>query len=107
MDSDVTTLPSISLSIVLSRQKREQNNPRVAVAACLPRKRNGLEDTVRFSLVHYSFYDDARAFTNLDALLNRLGNLNLVAIGCTETIEVCNLFFTHSRYDLFFLTSKS
>jgi len=79
-------ISSTPISVILSRQN--QRNPHIAVAACIPRKRDGLEDPVRATLMHFAFFDDSRNFTNLNALLTRLGNVQMAYVACTDIIDV-------------------
>ena len=87
-EENSSTTVSTSISIILSREKK--NNPRIAVAACIPKKRDGLDDPVRFSLMHFSFLDDSRNYTNLNALLTRLGNIDIAHVACTDITQVRN-----------------
>jgi hypothetical protein len=75
------------VSIVVSRVPSKGRTVRLAVAARVPRKRAHAKDKVCFSLVHYSFLDDARRFTNLDALLTRLAPVSVIHISSTEHVS--------------------
>ena len=85
-DFENSSASSISISVVLSRQKK--NSPRIGMAACIPKKRNGLEDSIRFTIIHFSFFDDSRNFSNLNSLLNRLGNVGAAYVASTDNVKV-------------------
>ena len=73
----------------------------LAVAVRLPRKRvDGHGDRVCFTLEHYVFLDDRRRFTNLDALLTRLGNVDCVHVACTESADVSSILCASIRCDV-------
>jgi hypothetical protein len=90
--------PAATVAVLLSRStdsstaksKSSTTAPvKLAVAVRLPRKRvDGHKDKVCFTLQHYVFLDDQRRFTNLDALLTRLGSVDCVHVACTESAEV-------------------
>ncbi len=77
----------IHLSLVLSRNKTNKS-VNLGVAAKVPRKRLDCEDKVQYTIKYFSFLDDARMFSNLDALLTQLSPLAVVHLGCTESAEV-------------------
>jgi len=81
---------STDSSTAKSKSKSSTTAPvKLAVAVRLPRKRvDGHKDKVCFTLQHYVFLDDQRRFTNLDALLTRLGSVDCVHVACTESAEV-------------------
>ena len=102
--STSTAQPAATVAVLLSRStdsstaasgkaKSSTTAPvKLAVAVRLPRKRvDGHGDRVCFTLEHYVFLDDRRRFTNLDALLTRLGNVDCVHVACTESADVSSL----------------
>lgn len=83
----------VYLSVILSRKTQTHANQanasiRLAVAACIPRKRTEADDPVKYTLQYFSFLDDPRRFTNLDALLTRLSPISVVHVAATESAEV-------------------
>ena len=97
---DTDAQPAATVAVVLSRSTESATSSgkssatapvKVAVAVRTPRKRTGPGDQIRYSLQHYAFLDDRRRFTNLDALLTRLGRVECVHVSCTENAEVRNL----------------
>mmetsp|Transcript_37904 Transcript_37904/g.83100 ORF Transcript_37904/g.83100 Transcript_37904/m.83100 type:complete len:957 (+) Transcript_37904:144-3014(+) len=91
-----TTQPASLVAVILSRSTESTTSSgkssttapvKLAVAVRTPRKRTGLSDPIRYSLQHYVFLDDRRRFTNLDALLTRLGLVECVHVSCTENAE--------------------
>ena len=64
---------------------------RLAVTARVPRKRMDASDKVKYTLQYFSFLDDRRRFTNLDALLTRLAPVGVVHLSCSESAEVRTL----------------
>jgi DNA mismatch repair protein MSH2 len=78
--------PNTSNSSIKSAQHSPQ--VRIAVAAQIPRARTGTEDTLKWTLQHWNFWDDRRQYTHLDALLTRLAPLSVVHLGCTERTQV-------------------
>lgn len=92
--------PAATVAVLLSRStdsstasgksKSSTTAPvKLAVAVRLPRKRvDGHTDKVCYTLQHYVFLDDRRRFTNLDALLTRVGKVDCVHVACTESADV-------------------
>ena len=73
-------------------RKNPNGSARVAVAARVPRKRLDHDDPVRYTVRHFTFLDDGRRFTNLDALLTRLAPVGTVYVSCSESAEVSFTF---------------
>jgi hypothetical protein len=61
---------------------------RISAAVRKPRARNDQTDSIKFTIEYFTFLDDRRMFTNLDALLTRLAPVASIHLGCTESIEV-------------------
>jgi hypothetical protein len=61
---------------------------RISVAVRKLRPRNDHSDTVKYTIEYFTFLDDRRMFTNLDALLTRLAPVGSINIACTENVEV-------------------
>lgn len=81
---------------------------KLAVAVRLPRKRvDGHEDKVCYTLQHYVFLDDRRRFTNLDALLTRVGKVDCVHVACTESADVSLLTSVLTSVSTIFLELSS
>ena len=105
-----TAQPAATVAVLLSRStdsstaasgkaRSSTTAPvQLAVAVRLPRKRvDGHGDRVCFTLEHYVFLDDRRRFTNLDALLTRLGNVDCVHVACTESADVSSILCASIR----------
>lgn len=58
------------------------------MAAQIPRKRSSWQDPIQHTLRYWSFLDDRRSFSHLDALLTRVAPLSVLHLGCTEKMEV-------------------
>ena len=58
------------------------------MAAQIPRKRSSWKDPIQHTLRYWSFLDDRRSFSHLDALLTRVAPLSVLHLGCTEKMEV-------------------
>ena len=98
--TNIAGQPAATVAVLLSRStdsstasgksKASTTAPvKLAVAVRLPRKRvDGHEDKVCYTLQHYVFLDDRRRFTNLDALLTRVGKVDCVHVACTESADV-------------------
>ena len=85
----VAVLVSRTTDATTSSGKSSTTAPvKLAVAVRVPRKRTGPSDKIVHTLQHYVFLDDRRRFTNLDALLTRLGRVECVYVSCTESAEV-------------------
>jgi hypothetical protein len=83
----------VLLSVILSRKTLTHSNQanssvRLAVVARIPRKRLDCTDSVKYTLQYFSFLDDRRRFTNLDALLTRLSPVSVVHLSSIESAEV-------------------
>jgi hypothetical protein len=48
-----------------------------------------MSDRIQHCIQFWSFYEDKRNFSHLDALLTRLAPLSVVHLACTERAEVC------------------
>ena len=55
--------------------------------ARVPKKRNGLSDSLRYTLQCFVFLDDTRKLAHLHSLLTRFGNLSCVHVACTKSAE--------------------
>jgi len=92
--SEISTQPPVLISVLLSRRTSQissnssSGSIRIAVTARIPRKRLRNDDPIKFTLKYFSFLDDRRRFTNLDALLTRLTPAGVVHLSCTESAEV-------------------
>uniref|UniRef100_A0A7S3Q781 Uncharacterized protein n=1 Tax=Chaetoceros debilis TaxID=122233 RepID=A0A7S3Q781_9STRA len=91
------TQPPVVLSVILCRKSKtlqssssntSSSSVRLAVAARIPRKRMDCTDPIQHTIQYFSFLDDRRRFTNLDALLTRLSPVGVVHLSCTESAEV-------------------
>lgn len=82
----------VMLSVILSRKTLTNSNAnssvRLAVVARIPRKRLDCTDHIKYTLKYFSFLDDRRRFTNLDALLTRLSPISVVHLSATESAQV-------------------
>lgn len=90
----------VVLSVILCRKSKtlqssssnaSSSSVRLAVAARIPRKRMDCTDPIQHTIQYFSFLDDRRRFTNLDALLTRLSPVGVVHLSCTESAEVCTV----------------
>lgn len=111
--------PAATVAVLLSRStdsstasgksKASTTAPvKLAVAVRLPRKRvDGHEDKVCYTLQHYVFLDDRRRFTNLDALLTRVGKVDCVHVACTESADVSLLTTVLTSVSTVFLELSS
>ena len=93
-----------SVSILINRKGTSVSSSyEVGMAVCIPIKRtSGFGDKVRWRLQYYSFLDDKRSLNNIDSILNRLVELEVVHICCTENALVSFYLLEHTCIDSIF-----
>jgi len=100
--SEPSTQNPVCISVLLSRRtstlssNSSSGSIKIAVTARIPRKRLYHQDPIEFTLKYFSFLDDRRRFTNLDALLTRLSPAGVVHLSCTESAE-CSAKSTENK----------
>ena len=87
-ENNNNTLPATAIAVVVARTPGSQQQVRFGVAAQIPRKRSSWKDPIQHTLRYWSFLDDRRSFSHLDALLTRVAPLSVLHLGCTEKMEV-------------------
>ena len=83
-----TSLPATAIAVVIQRSSKNPQQIQVAVSAQIPRKRTSADDPICHKLQYWSFWDDKRNVSLLDALLTRLAPLSVIHLACTERSEV-------------------
>jgi hypothetical protein len=92
-NSNSTQQQPVLLSVILSRKTLTHSHQanasvRLAVVARVPRKRSDVDDPVQYSFQYFTFLDDRRRFTNLDALLTRFSPVGVVHLSSIESGEI-------------------
>ncbi|KAL7518386.1 hypothetical protein ACHAWX_003220 [Stephanocyclus meneghinianus] len=89
-DPSLTRPPPSLITILLSRtiSASGTHSPTTCTLTTLlrtPHRRSGLDDPLRHDLEYCTFLDSPRGgFSNLDALLTRVGKIDAVYLGCAE-----------------------